>query len=107
MADDSLDRAVCVAQCKPEQLKAAAEKVGVQFADVKELPPNPKIQEEVLASFKAEAKKAGLTALETVVAVYPLIEPWSPENGCLTATQKLGPKTVLKHNKAEFAVVRK
>eukprot|EP00928_Gymnodinium_smaydae_P014484 TRINITY_DN15315_c0_g1_i1.p1 TRINITY_DN15315_c0_g1~~TRINITY_DN15315_c0_g1_i1.p1 ORF type:complete len:737 (+),score=193.68 TRINITY_DN15315_c0_g1_i1:94-2304(+) len=107
MADDSLDRAVCVAQCKPEELNKAADKLGIKYSDTKELLPNPQIQEEVLKSFKVEAKKAGLTSLETVVAVYPLIEPWSPANGCLTATQKLVPKSVWKFQKAEFDVVRK
>mmetsp|Transcript_4297 Transcript_4297/g.7149 ORF Transcript_4297/g.7149 Transcript_4297/m.7149 type:complete len:735 (+) Transcript_4297:70-2274(+) len=106
-ADDFLDRAVCVAQCKPEELSKAADKLKISFTDVKELLTNEAIQKEVLDSFKAEAKKAGLTALETVVGVYPLIEPWSTDNGCLTATQKLVPKTVWKHQKAEFDVVRK
>jgi long-chain acyl-CoA synthetase len=106
-ADDSLDRAVCVAQVKADELKKAADKLGITFKDEKELQTNPKIQDEILNSFKTEAKKAELTVLETVVGVYPLLEPWSTSNGCLTATQKLVPKSVWKHQKAEFDVVRK
>jgi long-chain acyl-CoA synthetase len=106
-ADDSLDRAVCVAQCKAEMLTQTAESLGIKFSDVAELQTNAGIQDKILESFKAEAKKAGLTVLETVVGVYPLLDPWSPANGCLTATQKLVPKTVWKHNKAEFEVIRK
>lgn len=106
-ADDSLDRAVCVAQCKKEKLVEAAEKLGIKFSADSELLSNAAIQEEILKSFKAEAKKADLTALETVVGVHPLLDPWTADNGCLTATQKLVPKTVWKHNKAEFQVVRK
>jgi len=106
-ADDALDRAVCVAQCKAEELTKAAEKAGISFNDVKELQKNATIQEEILKSFKGEAKKAGLTVLETVVGVYPLLDPWSTDNGCLTPTNKLVPKSVWKHQKAEFEVVRK
>ena len=54
-----------------------------------------------------QAKKGGLTTLETVVAVHPLVEEWSTANGCLTATQKLVPKAVTKFNKAEFDVIKK
>jgi len=77
---------------KADELKKAAGKLDISFKEVQELQTNPKVQDEILNSFKAEAKKAGLTVLETVVAVYPLLEPWSPDNGCLTATQKLVPK---------------
>mmetsp|Transcript_8992 Transcript_8992/g.21036 ORF Transcript_8992/g.21036 Transcript_8992/m.21036 type:complete len:766 (-) Transcript_8992:88-2385(-) len=106
-AHDSMDRAVCLAQCKESELVKAAAELGVTFSDPMELCTNPKIQDAVLTSFKAEAKKGGLTALETVVGVYPLLEPWSPENACLTATQKLVPKKVEAFNAKELAIIKK
>uniref|UniRef100_A0A7S3B204 AMP-dependent synthetase/ligase domain-containing protein n=1 Tax=Haptolina ericina TaxID=156174 RepID=A0A7S3B204_9EUKA len=104
--DDSMDRAVCVAQCKPDELTKVAKTLGVS-GEPKELCSDPKVQAAVLDSFKAQAKKGGLTTLETVVAVHPLVEEWSTANGCLTATQKLVPKAVTKFNKAEFDVIKK
>lgn len=43
-----------------------------------------------------------------MIAVYPLVgDPWSPENGCLTATQKLVPTKCFAHNAKELEVVKK
>jgi len=105
-ADDSLDRAVCVAQCKPDALKGLADNLGISGTPA-ELCANEKIQAGVLDSFKVEAKKGGLTVLETVVGVYPLVEEWSTANGCLTATQKLVSKSVQKFNKKELDIIKK
>ncbi|EOD21444.1 long chain acyl-CoA synthetase [Emiliania huxleyi CCMP1516] len=106
-ADHTLDRSVALAQVKEKALVEAAKGVGIE-GEPKELAANPEVQALVVASFKEEAKKAGLTALETVIAVYPLVgDPWSPENGCLTATQKLVPKKCFAHNAKELEVVKK
>jgi len=106
-ADHTLDRSVALAQVKEKALVEAAKGVGIA-GEPKELAANPEVQALVVASFKEEAKKAGLTALETVIAVYPLVgDPWSPENGCLTATQKLVPKKCFAHNAKELEVVKK
>ncbi|KAL1522800.1 hypothetical protein AB1Y20_017771 [Prymnesium parvum] len=102
-----LDRAVCIAQCKESMLVQAAGEVGVSFSEVSQLCADPKVQEKILASFKEEAKKAGLTTLETVVGVYPVVEPWSTVNGCLTATQKLVPRAVYKFNSKELDIIKK
>ena len=72
-----------------------------------ELPANPKIQAAVLDSFKSCAKAAGLTSLEIIAGVYPILEEWSPGNGCLTATSKLVAKTVWKHQKKELDIIKK
>ena len=56
---------------------------------------------------RAEAGKAGLTTLETVVGVYPIVDEWSTANGCLTATQKLVPKGVQKHQAKELDIIKK
>merc|ERR1712216_614692 len=101
-AGPELDRAVCVAQCKPSELLKTAEALGISSTDVTQLCAEPKVQEAVLTSFKAMAKAGGLTSLETVVGVYPIVEPWTTLNGCLTATQKLVSKAVYKHNAKEL-----
>jgi len=106
-ADDSLDRAVCLAQCKASELTKTADTLGIKYMSVEELVGNDKVQAEVLKSFVAEAKKAGLTALETVVGVYPLVVDWTTANGCLTATSKLVSKSVYKFNKTELEAIKK
>jgi len=104
-AHDSLDRSVCLAQCKASELRKAAVAASVDCTD-EELPLHPKVQEAVLKSFKEEAKKAGLTCLETVVAVAPLLEEWSTANGCLTATQKIVSKSIYKFNAKELEAIK-
>jgi long-chain acyl-CoA synthetase len=106
-ADDSLDRAVAIAQCKEAEILAAAKEVGVS-GSAKDAAADPKVQAKVVESFKVEAKKAGLTSLETVVAVFPIVnDDWTPINGCLTATQKLVPKKCYAHNAKELEIVKK
>jgi len=106
-ADDSLDKPVCVAQIKVDELTKCADELGIKYGSAEELPANPKVQAAVLASFKEAAKKAKLTSLEVVVGVYPIIEEWSTANGCLTATSKLVAKSVWKHQKKELDFIKK
>merc|ERR1712196_469496 len=101
-----LDKPVCLAQVKVDELAKAADKLGVKYSSPADLQTDAKVQAEVLASFKECAKKAGLTSLETVVGVYPIIEEWSTANGCLTATSKLVPKSVWKFQKKELDVIK-
>jgi len=105
-AGAELDRSVALAQVKEEELVKVATENGITFNDPSELPKNPKVRDAVLKSFQAEAKKGGLTSLETVVAVYPLLEPWSTLNGCLTATQKIVSKKIYAVNKAELDTIK-
>jgi long-chain acyl-CoA synthetase len=107
LGDHTLDKPVCVAQCKLTELQKVAESAGLKHSDPAELCANEKVQEEVLKSFKVEAKKAGLTNLETVVGVYPIVEPWSAENGCLTASQKIVPKKIYAMHDKEFSIIKK
>ncbi|KAL3932512.1 MAG: hypothetical protein SGPRY_000672 [Prymnesium sp.] len=76
-AGDELDRAVCLAQCKVDMLQKVAADLNVAYdkANPSKLCENPHVQSAVLTSFKEEAKKAGLTSLETVVGVceHPLL----------------------------------
>jgi long-chain acyl-CoA synthetase len=106
-ADDSLDKPVCLAQCKEAELVKVAVTLGLQYDTAAELTTQPQVQAAVLDSFKASAKSAGLTSLEVVAGVYPILEEWSTANGCLTATSKLVPKSVWKHEKAALDIIKK
>jgi len=106
-ADDSLDRAVAITQIKPAELACLASELSLTGMSEGELCKNSKVQEAVLASFKAVAKAAQLTSLETVVAVLPTVDEWSTANGCLTATQKLVPKKVFAFHVKELEELKK
>ena len=88
-------------------LEKAAQEAGVAYTALADVCADEKVQAVLVKSFKAEATKAGLTVLETVVGVYPLLAEWTTANGCLTATQKLVPKGVQKQHKAELAAIVK
>jgi len=106
-ADDSLDRAVAIMQIKPSELASLAAELGLGGKSDAQLCADAKVQAKVLESFKAAAKAAKLTSLETVVAVLPVTAEWSTLNGCLTATQKLVPKKVFSFHAKELEELKK
>ena len=67
-----------------------------------ELKENKEIHKAVLADMIQEAKKGGLTHLEKLVAVSFMHSPWTPENGCLTAANKIQRKGVIQMFEKEF-----
>ncbi|KZO91782.1 long-chain-fatty-acid-CoA-ligase [Calocera viscosa TUFC12733] len=54
-----------------------------------ELCEDPKVIELVLKDLNAVGKKAGLKGMETLQAVVLTADEWTPENGLVTAAQKL------------------
>jgi len=60
----------------------------------------------VMVEMKNEAKKGGLSHLEGIVAIAFLTEPWTPENGCLTAANKLQRRVVIETFEKEFQEVK-
>ena len=61
----------------------------------------------VMAAMKAEHGKSDLSHLEKLVAVSLLASPWTPENGCLTAANKLQRRAVIQQFEKEFHDVKK
>ena len=61
----------------------------------------------VLADLINEGKKAGLSNLEKLKGVVFLTDPWTPENGCLTAANKLQRRTVIEVHSTEFEAVKR
>lgn len=105
-AGSELDRPVALAQCQLGMLQQVSAEASKLSGDA--LCSDPAVQAAVLESFKKCAKEAGLTALETVTGVYPLLEPWDPvKNGCLTATQKIVANKIYKFNQRELDIIKK
>ncbi|CAE7856624.1 LACS6, partial [Symbiodinium necroappetens] len=90
---------------KRKELLELAAKNGVTGKDGEELCRDPKVMAAVKAALDVVAKAGKLPSLMQATAVMPVLEPWTPDNGCLTATSKLVPKTVYKvHEKASDLV---
>ena len=104
-ADGEMDSPVCFAQIKEAELAKLAAELGVS-GTTQQLCVDPKVVEAVKAALIKVAKDAKLPRLEHVAAVAVLCDPWSPDNGCLTATSKLVPKAIAKRHAKELAVAK-
>lgn len=104
--DGDMDRPVALMQLnEPFVMKWAKEK-GIA-GDFKALKGSAELMSALMDDFAAEHKKGGLSYLEKLKAVTIVDEPWTPDNGCLTAANKLQRKTVIATHDAEFQEVRK
>lgn len=92
--DHTIDRPVAFVQCKAKELEALAAEAGVTGKTGEALCRDPKVMAAVKAKLDAVAKGSTLPALMHVIAVMPVLEPWTATNGCLTATSKLVSKEV-------------
>ncbi|KAJ3271497.1 long-chain fatty acid-CoA ligase [Borealophlyctis nickersoniae] len=72
---------------------------GRSHFDLEELCMSPEIKKEVLADLRACAKKADFKPAEIVGSVWLIHEEWTPQNGMLTAAQKLKRKEINDANK--------
>ncbi|GAA6006589.1 hypothetical protein JCM11491_003108 [Sporobolomyces phaffii] len=88
--------------------KLAGEQSLVDSADSaewKEVCQNEKVQKAVLDEVNSVGKKAGLKPIETLQCVVLAPEEWTPQNGFLTAAQKLQRKVILKEFEDEIKKV--
>lgn len=104
--DGDMDRPVALMQLNEPIVKAWSRSNGYQ-GDFMELKENPDLMKAVLADLQNEGKKAGLSNLEKLAAVVFLTDPWTPDNGCLTAANKLQRRIVVETFAKEFEEVRK
>ncbi|GAA5990281.1 hypothetical protein JCM5350_002077 [Sporobolomyces pararoseus] len=74
-------------------------------AEWKEVCQNEKVQKAVLNEMNGVGKKAGLKPIETLQCVILSPEEWTPNNGFLTAAQKLQRKVILKEFEEEIKKV--
>jgi long-chain acyl-CoA synthetase len=104
--DGDMDRPVALMQLNEPIAKAWAKANGFKNESLKELAKNATLMKVILADLHSEGKKAGLSNLEKLIAVVFLTEPWTPENGCLTAANKLQRRTVIELFSKEFEILR-
>lgn len=103
--DGDMDRPVALMQLsEPISMKwAKANGVSGEFNDVK---ASKELHDAVMADMVKEHKKGGLSGLEKLKGVAFLTEPWTPENGCLTAANKLQRRAVIALFEKEFEEVK-
>ena len=80
---------------------------GVADPELAELCKNPKVHAKVLENLKAVAKAADFKPAEILGAVYLVHEEWTPENGLLTAAQKLKRADIVKRYAADIKTMYK
>ena len=104
--DPEMDRPVALMQLnEPIAMKWAKENgVAGDFDAVKN---SEALYKAVLDDLNNEGKKAGLSNLEKLKGVTFLTTPWTPENGCLTAANKLQRRVVIEVHERAFQEVRK
>lgn len=105
-ADGDMDRPIALMQLNEAYTMkwAIDNKVEGNFEDLKK---SKALYEAVMETMKKEAVKGGLTHLENIVAVAFMPESWTPQNGCLTAANKLQRKTVISMFEKEFEETKK
>lgn len=104
--DGELDRPVALMQLSEAYTMKWAKDNGVSgtFEEIKSSKP---LYEAIMADMKEEHGRSDLSHLEKLVAVTLLTSPWTPENGCLTAANKLQRRAVVQQFEDEFETVKK
>mmetsp|Transcript_9320 Transcript_9320/g.13237 ORF Transcript_9320/g.13237 Transcript_9320/m.13237 type:complete len:721 (+) Transcript_9320:124-2286(+) len=104
--DGDMDRPIALMQLNEPHAMKWAEKNNIS-GDISVVKESKELEKAILADMKNEATKGGLSHLENVVALAILTDPWTPENGCLTAANKLQRRTVVEKFSKEFEETKK
>jgi long-chain acyl-CoA synthetase len=104
--DGDMDQPVALVQLnKTAVLKWAVEN-GVN-GDIEKLKESKELYQVVFDDVHKEHAKSDLSHLEKIVCISLLTAPWTPENGCLTAANKLQRRAVMQQFQKEFLDVKK
>jgi long-chain acyl-CoA synthetase len=104
--DGDMDRPIAIMQLSQPYTTKWAQEKGLK-GDWEELKTSKEVYNAVLDDMKKEHAKSDLSHLEKLVAVALLDSPWTPENGCLTAANKLQRRAVIQQFEKEFEDVKK
>lgn len=104
--DGDMDRPVALVQLSKPVAMQWAKDNGIS-GDFETIKASKELNDAVLADMAKEAAKGRLSRLEKLVAVALLTDPWTPENGCLTAANKLQRRVVTEIFQKEFEEVKK
>lgn len=100
-ADPDAKQPMAIVFPQEKNLRAAVKSHGHNDnEDLKTLCEDEKVKETVLAELNAVGKKNGFKGMELLQSVVLDPEEWTPQNGMLTAAQKLQRKAILKKHEA-------
>jgi long-chain acyl-CoA synthetase len=103
--DGEMDRPVALFQLNEVVAMKWAKANGVD-GDFATVLKSKELDSAVMESMKKEHAKSDLSHIEKLQAVYMLNDPWTPENGCLTAANKLQRRVVIDIHATEFEEVK-
>ena len=92
--DGDMDRPIAIMQLNTVVAINWAKEHNIP-GDINTVKNSKELYQAVMADLAKEGKKAGLSHLEGLVAIGIITEPWTPENGCLTAANKLQRRAVI------------
>jgi long-chain acyl-CoA synthetase len=104
--DGDMDRPVAMMQLGEAVTKGWAKANGVS-GDFETLLKSKEVYAAVMESMKKEHAKSDLSHIEKLQGVCLLTAPWTPENGCLTAANKLQRRVVVEMFSDQFEEVKK
>ena len=110
--DGDMDRCIALFQIAQPYAMKWAKATGLIGAEEKEgdwekVKNSKELYDHVMESFKKEHANSDLSPLEKLTGAALLDEPWTPENGCLTAANKLQRRMVVATHAKEFEEVKK
>ncbi|KUI68311.1 Long-chain-fatty-acid--CoA ligase 1 [Cytospora mali] len=101
-ADDSKSKPIAIIVPAEPALKKLAEANGIEGSVLEELVHNKKLHGAVLKELQAAGRSGGLAGIEIIEGVVLSDEEWTPQNGLVTAAQKLNRKGIVAKYKKEI-----
>ena len=97
--DGDMDRPIALLQLNHVVVMNWAKENGIE-GDFNTIKDSKELYDAVMSDMAREHKNAGLGGNEKLIALaFIADDPWTPENGCLTAANKLQRRAVVeKHN---------
>ena len=105
--DGGMDRPVALIQINRTEALNWAKANGVQVKDFDKFLHSKEFYSAVMESMKKEHAMSDLSPIEKIQGAVLLDSPWTPENGCLTAANKLQRRIVADTFSKELEVVKK
>lgn len=103
--DGDMDRCVALMQISRAQTLKWAKEKGID-GDFETIVKSKELYDVVINDLNAQHAKSDLSYIEKLAACALLTEPWTPENGCLTAANKLQRREVITKFAKEFNEVK-
>lgn len=105
--DGGMDRPIAIMQLNQDVVMRWAKENGVS-GDYETVKDSKELYDAVMKGMEQEHKNCGLARNEKLIAIaFITDDPWTPDNGCLTAANKLQRRAVVEKHDAIFQETRK